>query len=66
MPNPTPRDPKIPDLVSAVEAAAMLGVTRQAIQLAANEGRLLGAKVGATWVFRRAVVEQAAKARHAS
>jgi hypothetical protein len=63
MPSPTPRDPKIPDLVSATEAAAMLGRTRQAVQLAANEGRLLGAKVGETWVFRRAVVEKVVKDR---
>lgn len=61
-----PRDRHIPDLVSATEAAEILGVTRQAIQLAANNGQLLGAKVGSTWVFRRAVVERAAAERRAA
>jgi excisionase family DNA binding protein len=56
----SPRDRRIPDLVSATEAAAILGVTRQAVQLMANNGQLLGAKVGKTWVFRRALVEKAA------
>jgi hypothetical protein len=60
---PTPRDRHIPDLVSAAEAAAILGITRQAVQLAANNGQLLGAKVGSTWVFRRVVVERAAAGR---
>lgn len=54
-----PRDRQIPDLVSATEAADMLGVSRQAIQLMANNGQLLGAKAGKTWVFRRAVVDRA-------
>jgi hypothetical protein len=55
----TPRDPKIPDLVSAAEAAAILHVSRQTVVLRAVGGSLLGAKVGGTWVFRRAVIEQA-------
>jgi hypothetical protein len=58
-----PRDRRIPDLVSASEAASMLGVTRQAVQLMANNGQLLGAKAGATWVFRRALVEAEAGRR---
>jgi hypothetical protein len=41
----------------------MLGVTRQAVQLMANNGQLLGAKAGATWVFRRALVEAEAGRR---
>lgn len=52
-----PRDKQIPDLVSVTEAAAILGMTRQAVLLRAGAGQLLGAKVGSTWVFRRKVVE---------
>lgn len=53
-----PRDPKIPDLIPATEAAEILGITRQAVVLRAAAGQLLGAKVGSTWVFRRVVVER--------
>lgn len=60
---PAPRDRHIPDLVSASEAATMLGLTRQAIQLMANNGQLVGAKIGNAWVFRRSVVEKEAKER---
>jgi excisionase family DNA binding protein len=52
-------DRRIPDLVSATEAAAILGVTRQAVQLMAVGGQLAGRKVGSTWVFRRTLVEEA-------
>ncbi len=52
-------DPQVPDLVSATEAAEMLGVTRQNVQLMANNGQLPGKKVGKTWVFLRSVVENA-------
>lgn len=41
----------------------MLDVTRQAVQLMANNGQLLGAKAGKTWVFRKALVERAAAER---
>jgi hypothetical protein len=61
--SPPPRDRHIPDLVSATEAANLLGVTRQAVQLMANNAQLLGAKVGNTWVFRRVVVEREAAER---
>lgn len=44
----------------------MLGVTRQAVHLMANNGQLLGEKAGETWVFRRVVVERAAKERRAA
>lgn len=54
-----PRDPKIPELLSAVDAAEMLGISRQAVALRAAAGQLLGAKVGSTWVFRKVVVERA-------
>jgi excisionase family DNA binding protein len=51
------RDPRIPDLVSKAQAAEILGVSHQAVQLMVDKGRLKGAKVGSTWVFRRAAVE---------
>lgn len=57
------RDRRIPDLVSVTEAAAILGVTRQAVLLMAGNGQLAGVKVGATWVFRRAMVEDLAARR---
>ncbi|WP_037684630.1 helix-turn-helix domain-containing protein [Streptomyces griseus] len=57
----TPRDRHIPDLVSATEAAEILGISRQAVNLRASRGQLLGAQVGTTWVFRRVVVEAAAR-----
>jgi hypothetical protein len=53
-----PTDPRIPDLVSLTEAAAMLGITRQAAHLRAQAGQLPGRLVGKTWVFRRAEVEK--------
>lgn len=53
----TQRDPKIPDLVSKAQAAEILGVSHQAAQQMVDKGRLKGAKVGSTWVFRRAAVE---------
>jgi hypothetical protein len=57
-----PRDPRIPDLVSVTEAAVELDMTPQGVRKAAARGQLLGAKVGGTWVFRRAVIDRA-KAR---
>jgi excisionase family DNA binding protein len=53
----TDRDPKIPDLVSKAQAAEILGVSHQAVQQMVAKGRLKGAQVGATWVFRRAAIE---------
>lgn len=52
------RDGRIPDLVSKAEAAKILGeISHQAVQQMVAKGRLKGAKVGSTWVFRRAAVE---------
>ena len=45
------------DLLSASEAAALLGVTRQAVVKWANQGRLRGFKAGRDWRFERADVE---------
>lgn len=56
MADPTP-DPLIPPLVSASQAAEILGYTRAMVSLLANDGRLTGQRVGTTWVFRRAAVE---------
>lgn len=56
------RDPKIPDLVSLVEAGDILGMSKQAVQKRAVAGQLPGARVGTAWVFRRSVVEAAKEA----
>ena len=54
------RDPRIPDLVTLDEAAAILRVVRQYAHRLATSGQLRGATVGKgkTWVFRRTVVER--------
>lgn len=51
------RDRHIPDLVSKAQAAEILGVSPQAVQKMIEKGRLAGAQVGTTWVFRRVAVE---------
>lgn len=56
-----PTDPRIPDLVSLTEAAEMLGITRQAAHLRAQNGQLPGRLVGKTWVFRRSEVARRAE-----
>jgi excisionase family DNA binding protein len=53
-----PRDRHIPDLVSLTEAADILGVSRAAVHKMVAKAQLVGAQVGTTWVFRRAVVER--------
>lgn len=53
-----PRDRRIPDLVSLTEVAEMLDVSRAAVHKMVAAGRLPGAQVGTTWVFRRVVVER--------
>lgn len=57
MPEPR-RDRHIPDLVSLTEAAEMLHISRAAAHKMVMGGRLVGAQVGTTWVFRRAAVER--------
>lgn len=59
----TPHDPQLPPLMSVTEAAAELGVTRQAILKMAGNGHLLGRRAGSTWVFRAAVIRAAKRAR---
>lgn len=53
------RDPRIPDLVSLREAAALLGITKQAAHLRVQKGQLRGAQIDGAWVFRRTVIEAA-------
>lgn len=54
--SPVNRDPKIPDLVNLVEAAEILGMSKQATKKRADLGKIPGARVGPGWVFRRSVV----------
>lgn len=61
-----PYDRHIPPLVSVTEAADILGMTRQGVLKAANNGQLRGRKAGATWVFRRVLVEREAARRIAA
>jgi excisionase family DNA binding protein len=58
-----PRDSRIPDLVSLHEAATIIGVTRQYAHRIVMRGELRGARIGTTWVFRRAAVEKYGKNR---
>lgn len=59
------RDRHIPDLVSKAQAAEILKTSHQAVQQMVANGRLKGAQVGTTWVFRRVVVERLAAGRSA-
>lgn len=59
------RDPEIPDLVDLTEAAAILGISRQAMHKRAAKGRPVGAQVGGGWVFRRVVIAAAAEQKRA-
>lgn len=60
MTDPDP-DPHIPPLVTAAQAADIIGVTRAMVSLLANGGALRGQRVGTTWVFRRVVAERYAR-----
>lgn len=57
------RDRHIPDLVSKAEAAAIIGISHQAVQQMIDNNRLPCAKVGNAWVIRRAVAERVAAER---
>lgn len=48
----------LPELVSVTDAAAALGVTRQAVLQRLESGALLGSKVGSTWVIPAATLGQ--------
>jgi excisionase family DNA binding protein len=54
----------LPDLVSASEAAEILGVTRQAVQQMHQAGKLGGTKIGTSLAFPRSNVERAAALRN--
>ncbi len=41
------------NLLSVTEAAEMLGVTRQRVQVMLTSGKLEGVKVGNTWIVYR-------------
>lgn len=59
-----PRDRRIPDLMTLVDAAKRLSLTREGLHKAAKAGRILGAEIGrGVWVFRRSVIEAEAKDR---
>jgi hypothetical protein len=47
----------VPELVSVTDAAASLGVSRQAVLQRLESGSLAGRKIGKTWVVPAAAVE---------
>jgi predicted site-specific integrase-resolvase len=50
--------------MTLVDAAAVLGVSRQALHKAASKGQILGVQLGqGVWIFRRAVIEREAQSR---
>lgn len=51
-------DRHIPKLLNLNGAAAVLGVSPQYVHRLAERGELPGAKIGASWMFRRVVVER--------
>ncbi len=53
-------DDRIPDLVSLAGAAAILGMSKQAVHKRVRAGDLPGKKVDGTWVFRRSEVRKLA------
>jgi len=53
-------DIQVPELVGAVDAAEMLGVTRQRVQQLASSGSLPSTKVGKVLAFSRSDVERLA------
>ncbi|MCX5119201.1 helix-turn-helix domain-containing protein [Micromonospora sp. NBC_00362] len=56
------RDPYIPDLLSAAEAADILKLTRQGVHKRWATGQLPGTTAGQAVVFRRELIEAIAKA----
>lgn len=51
-------DRHLPELVNLNGAAEILGVRAQYVHRLAERGQLVGQKVGASWIFRRIVVER--------
>jgi hypothetical protein len=56
------RDPYIPDLVSLTEAGTILAMTKQGVHKRWSLGQLPGVQVGQAILFRRALIEEIAKA----
>lgn len=65
-----PRDRHIGDLITLVEAARRLQMSREGLHKAAERGQILGADIGhngrAVWVFRRVVIERERESRIAA
>ncbi|WP_250029918.1 helix-turn-helix domain-containing protein [Paractinoplanes maris] len=51
-------DRHMPKLLNLNGAAEVLGVSPQYVHRLAERGQLVGAKIGASWYFRRVVVER--------
>lgn len=51
-------DRHMPKLLNLNGAAEVLGVSPQYAHRLAERGELVGAKIGASWLFRRTVVER--------
>jgi phage terminase Nu1 subunit (DNA packaging protein) len=56
--DPHHTDRHLPKLVNLNGAAEILGVRAQYVHRLAERGQLVGQKVGASWMFRQAVVER--------
>ncbi len=51
-------DRGLPKLLNLKGAADLLGVSPQYVHRLAERGQLVGAKIGASWIFRRVMVER--------
>jgi len=58
-------DRRFPKVLNLNGAAEVLGVSPQYVHRLAERGELVGAKIGASWFFRRIVVERARDQRAA-
>lgn len=51
-------DRHMPKLLNLNGAANLLGISPQYVHRLAERGELIGAKIGASWMFRHVVVER--------
>lgn len=58
------RDPRMPDIIGTIEAAEMLGVSRQRVHALLREGKLLGAFIEGHWIIRRTEVQRRIQQRN--